>query len=229
MGEDTGEAINKLTTSLYENYYAQEHVLRDVSDFAFDGVDMLGIHFHKIDLVRGSSYIESPEWLKNKGATINPHNTKDNYCFMYAVTIALCHEEIGWNPKRISNKLISCIPKYNWDNIDFLAGRKDWQTFERNNKDIALNILSVPYNKEKIVVQYQSKYNRKRKYQIVLLMVTDNKGTWLYLPLKSFSKIKDHVDPHKSISRLFYKKTSSNTGRDYNCLSCLKSFQTGMS
>lgn len=95
MGEDTGEAINKLTTSLYENYYAQEHVLRDVSDFAFDGVDMLGIHFHKIDPVRGSSYIESPEWLKNKGATINPHNTKDNYCFMYAVTIALCHEEIG--------------------------------------------------------------------------------------------------------------------------------------
>ena len=177
MGEDTGEAINKLTTSLYENYYAQEHVLRDVSDFAFDGVDMLGIHFHKIDLVRGSSYIESPEWLKNKGATINPQNTKDNYCFMYAVTIALCHEKIGWNPPTISNKLVSCIPKYNWDNIDFPEGRKDWQTFERNNKDIALNILSVPYNKEKIVVQYKSKYNRQPKYQIVLLMVTDDKGT----------------------------------------------------
>ena len=49
------------------------------------------------------------------------------------------------------------------------------------------------------------------------------------IALKRFSKIKDHVDPHKSISRLFYKKTSSNTGRDYYCLSCLKSFQTGMS
>ena len=78
-------------------------------------------------------------------------------------------------------------------------------------------------------MQYKSKYNRKRKYQIVLLMVTDNKGTWHYLALKSFPKIKDHVDPHKSISMLFYKKTSSNTGRDYYCLSCLKSFQTGMS
>ena len=80
-------------------------------------------------------------------------------------------------PPTISNKLVSCIPKYNWDNIDFPEGRKDWQTFERNNKDIALNILSVPYNKEKIVVQYKSKYNRQPKYQIVLLMVTDDKGT----------------------------------------------------
>ena len=57
------------------------------------------IHFHKIDLNRGSSYIPSPGWLKNKGATINPQNTKDNYCFMYALTIAFNHKEIQKKPR----------------------------------------------------------------------------------------------------------------------------------
>ena len=118
---------------------------RNGSGYSFDSVEMLGIHFHKIEVKRGSSYIESPEWLKNKVATINPKNTKDNRCFLYAITIALNHEEIGKDPQRIS-KLIPHIHKYNWDGIDFPAGKNEWKTFERNNKDIALNILSVLYN-----------------------------------------------------------------------------------
>ena len=32
--------------------------------------------------------------MKNKNATINCRNKKDNKCFQYAVTIALNHEEI---------------------------------------------------------------------------------------------------------------------------------------
>ena len=41
---------------------------------------------------RGGSYIDSPEWLKNKRATINPQN-KDNECFKYAIKVALNHEK----------------------------------------------------------------------------------------------------------------------------------------
>ena len=29
---------------------------------------------------RGGSNVDSPEWIKNKKATINPINTKDNKC-----------------------------------------------------------------------------------------------------------------------------------------------------
>ena len=60
-----------------------------------------------------------------KNAAINPQNTKDNYCFMYGVTIALNHQEIGANPQRTSAKLISNIPKHNWDYIDFPASVRD--------------------------------------------------------------------------------------------------------
>ena len=42
------------------------------SSFTFERIDVLDYHLHKTSLNRGSSYIESPEWIKNKGVTINP-------------------------------------------------------------------------------------------------------------------------------------------------------------
>ena len=122
---------------------------------------LLGIHFHDIKLKRGKSYIKSPEWISCKKATINPKN-KDNKSFQYSITVALNHQETENHPKRISN-IKPFIDKYNWKDIDSPAGIKDWEKFERNNKYIALNILSASA-KEKINIIYKSKYNRKRKY-----------------------------------------------------------------
>ena len=64
------------------------------SDFVFDSVDLLYYKLHKISLNRGGSYIDSPEWLKNKKSTINPKNINDDKCFQYSVTVALNHEQI---------------------------------------------------------------------------------------------------------------------------------------
>ena len=57
---------------------------------------------HEINLNHSGSYIDSPDWIKNKKATINPINKKDNKCFQYAVTVALNHEEIKKNPQRVT-------------------------------------------------------------------------------------------------------------------------------
>ena len=57
-------------------------------------------HLQKISLKRGGSYIDSPEWLKNKKATINPEN--DDNCFQYALTVALSYQNIKKDPQRIS-------------------------------------------------------------------------------------------------------------------------------
>ena len=67
------------------------------------------------------------------------------------------------------------IDQYNWRDTDFPAGIKDWKKFEQNNKTIALNILYVPHNTKTINLAYKSKYNRKRKYQVVLLMIINGK------------------------------------------------------
>ena len=113
-------------------------------------------------LSRGGSYIDSPKWLKNKKATINPKNNDDK-CFQYALTVALNYEQIKDHPERISNiKLF--IDQYNWKEIDFPSHSKDWKKFELNNKSIALNILYVPHNTEKITHAYKSKYNLRLHY-----------------------------------------------------------------
>ena len=104
--------------------------------------------FNKVSLSRGRSYVDSPEWLKNKKATINPKNN-DNKCFQYALTVASNYRNIKNNLERIS-KIKTFIDQYNWKEIDFPSQKKDWKKFELNNKSIALNIVYVPYNTKEI-------------------------------------------------------------------------------
>ena len=144
------DILEQLINSLLKYYADKLLICRTDSSYVYESVEGLIIHFHKIDLNKGSSYISSPSWLKYKGAIINPKNTKDNYCFTYALTIALNNKEIGKNPDPISKKLIEHISKYSWDYIDFPAAIPDYKIFEKNNEDIALNILSFPYNTEEI-------------------------------------------------------------------------------
>ena len=73
------------------------------SKFVFDYVQLLYYECHKINPKRGGSYIDSPNWMKNKNATKNPINEKDNKCFEYAVIAALNYEEIKKDPQTITN------------------------------------------------------------------------------------------------------------------------------
>ena len=67
--------------------------------------------------------------------------------------------------QRLSLLLISIIGKLS---ISFPSHKKDWKKFESNNKSIALNILYVPHNTEKIRHAYKSKYNLNRENQVIL-------------------------------------------------------------
>ena len=70
------------------------------SQFVFDYVHLLYYKCQEINPNRGGSHIDSPDWIKNKEAAINPINKKGNKCFQYVVTVALYREEIGKNPER---------------------------------------------------------------------------------------------------------------------------------
>ena len=79
----------------------------------------------------------------------------------------------------------------------------DFKMFEQRNETVALNILYVSHNKKEIRIAYQSKYNRKRENQVILLMIIDGE--------------KYHFLAAKSLSRLLYTIT-------FYCLGCLHSF-----
>ena len=73
------------------------------SEFIFNGFNLLYYYLQKIGLKRAGSYVDSPIWLKNKKATINPKNN-DNNCFQYALTLALNYHNTKKRPsKNIKN------------------------------------------------------------------------------------------------------------------------------
>ena len=78
---ETEDIANELFNTFRKRYQEGLETKMRGSSFTFDRIDLLEYHFHKISLNRGSSYIESPEWIKNKRVTINPKNTKNNKCF----------------------------------------------------------------------------------------------------------------------------------------------------
>ena len=221
-GNETNSIIRRLLKSFLTNYQNEEKILRNGSNFVFESVNLSSYHIHKTTFKGGTSYIKSPEWILNKRTTINPKN-KDNKCFQYSITVALNHQNIENHPERILN-IKPFTDQYNWKGIDFPAGIKDWKKSERNNKTIALNILSVPHNKETINLEYKSKYNCKREKQVILLIIT-NSEKWHYIALKSVCTDDGFNHPMRSLSREF-RRIISNTHGDFYCLGCLHSFRT---
>ena len=134
---DTDEIINQLLPSLHEKYEQDLLISHASSSLSYKTVEELNIHFNKIDLKRGASYIETPKSLKSKKATVNPKNAHDVYCFMHTITIALFHKELSTNPERITKKLIAYAQRFNWHDIDFSASYENYVMFEKLNEDFA--------------------------------------------------------------------------------------------
>ena len=124
---------------------------------------------------------------------------------------ALNYQSIPNHPERISNvePFILC---YNWVDIEFPAGHKDYFGLKKNNSEIALNILYIPYNTFEIRPCYISKHNKTRNIQANLLMITDGKKNWHYLAIKCMPD-------------LLRGGTSTHNG-DFYCLNCFHSHRT---
>ena len=60
----TSDAINELNDSFMKRYQEGVETKMKRSSYISERVDLLEYNLHKISLIRGSSYIESPEWLK---------------------------------------------------------------------------------------------------------------------------------------------------------------------
>ena len=179
IGNEAEEIIEKLFDSILQRYQGGLEESMEGSEFVFDSVDLLYYKCHEISLNRGGSYIDSPKWSNNKKVTINLKNNDDKR-FQYAVTVALNYKNIAKDSQRIS-KIMLFIDQYNWRGIDFPSHKKNCKKFESNNKSIALNILFVPYNSQKIRLACKSKYNLKPKNGVILSMITNNKKN-LILP-----------------------------------------------
>ena len=150
------------------------------SDFVFDYVQLLYYKFHKINPNQGP-YIDCADWIKNKKATINPIDKKDNKCFQY--TVALNDEEIKKDPQGITN-IKPFLNEYKWEWINIPSEKEDWENLGKNNAAITLNVLYA--KKDKTYSAYVSKHNPTSEKQVILLMIPSGEKLWQYLAVKSY-------------------------------------------
>ena len=79
INDEADEVIKELFDSLKNRYQNNLESMKG-SEFVFDYVQLLNYKCHKINPNCSGSYIDSPDWIKNKKAIINPINKKDK-CF----------------------------------------------------------------------------------------------------------------------------------------------------
>ena len=66
IGSDKNDVIKELFKSFLQIYQEALQEKMKGSEFEFDGVNLLYYDFNKTSLNRGGSYIDFPEWIKDK-------------------------------------------------------------------------------------------------------------------------------------------------------------------
>jgi hypothetical protein len=163
--------------------------------------------------LRGRSYIESPEKLKNAKVGIINIRNEDNECFKWCI---LYHQSIkGDNCERIS-KLKKIQNKYNMNNIFYPAGYDDIETFETNNNNTQINIFN--YDEEKDNINILRKSNTKG-HDIINLLLIKNEEKEHYIYIKNISSLLRNNKEHSKITceKCFRALTAQQMKTHINC------------
>ena len=140
MINEAKEVIKELFGS-FKNKYQNNLELMKGCEFVFDYAHLLNYKFHKINLNRSGSIIDSPDSIKSQ------RNKK----YLQKLT-----------------KIKPFVNKYNWEGIKFPSGKDDFNKLEKNNVNIASNVLYI--TKEKIYPAFLSKHNSNHEKQVTLLL-----------------------------------------------------------
>ena len=75
----TGMVVDDLLKSFLDDYQFSLRTKMTKINLLYDRARAFYYKLHKISIYRGGgSYIDSPDWIKNKKATINPQNKNDD-------------------------------------------------------------------------------------------------------------------------------------------------------
>ena len=85
----TDEIMQDLFESFLQKYKEGSEESVRGGGIVYDSVDVLYYNLNKVSLSRGGSYIDSPKWLKNKKATLNP---KKKRLQVFSVSFNCCIE-----------------------------------------------------------------------------------------------------------------------------------------
>ena len=174
------------------------------SGWYFKEVDKLEIHTVEFNPTKGSSYINLPDWIKNKKAIVNIKN-KDDKCFLWCVFRYL-------HPKETHEEKIKDLEKYefslNTKGITFPMKLKDISKFEKLNPELpGINVFSD----DNMIIYPLRMADRDCKNTIDLFLYEED-GNTHYTLIKDFNRL------------IKSQKTTSKNGKIFICKKCFTHF-----
>ena len=136
-----GSNLDQIVDGMIANmkFQIEDPVLLN-SRFVFDEVLYQDTNFHQLNLARGSSYLQLPDFIAKRKALINPQNG-DKECFKWAIISVDKWIDIDSHLERVSN-LREFADNYNWSGSEFRAPLKQIGKFEAKN-NISVNVLGL--------------------------------------------------------------------------------------
>lgn len=201
--------------------------LQNGSNWILDKIVECVINSNKCEyFTTGSSYMKLPPSLR-KGAIINVKNL-DNQCFKWAVLSALF--PASKNAERVQ-KYKKFQKKLNFEGIKFPVKLSDIHRFERNNKNVSVNVYAYDFKSKAPVSISPIRITKNvRDNHINLLLIhkcssgTEN-DSLSYRSMESV-KIQSHYCWIKNLSRLIGQQNNRHHSKKYVCDACLHLFES---
>ena len=172
------------------------------SNWVFQQIRRLEIHFANWKPIRGSTFIPLPTRLKNKKGVINIKN-EDNQCFKWCIARAL--NPVDKNPNRLTKELIEQSKSFNWEGLKFPVGLKEIKIFENNNPSISINVFGFEDEVYPLKISKEKRINN-----IDLLLISDGE--------------KQHYCVIKDLSKFLRSSLTKHSDAVEICRSCLNHF-----
>ena len=175
------------------------------SNWRFQRVLSLDVHFTDFQPLRGSTFLTLPSKISTKKAVINMKNN-DDQCFKWSVTRALHPVDI--HPERITKELKDQSERLDWSGLKFPVDLKQIIIFEKLNPQISINVFGFEGD------VYPLRLSKSESEQTInLLLISDGE--------------KQHYCLIKSLSRLLSSQMSKHGHTNVFCLNCLNRFPNG--
>ena len=194
-----------LEKSFQEILYRIDYWINEGSGWIFQSTEAQYVNNYIYSLLKGSTYIELPEKLKNPMKGLINIKNNDNKCFLW------CHIRhlnlLKIHPERITKVDKKMINDLDYEGIKFPASKKDMKKIGRRN-NICINVFCYENNLNYPVYVSDQKFGCN--CMDLLLIRKENKSHYVYI---------------KDFNRFMCNKTK-NKNKKYFCKCCLQCFSS---
>ena len=182
------------------------------SNWRFQRVLFLDVHFTDFTPLRGSTFLPLPRKITSKKVVINMKND-DDLCFKWSVVRSL--NPVDVHPERITKELKDQSERLNWSGLKFPVKLDHIMIFQKFNPSISINVFGFerdvyPLRLSKSKSERSERERSESEQTINLLLISDGE--------------KQHYCLIKSLSRLLSSQMSKHDHANSFCLNCLNHF-----